>query len=200
VDPKHRGFHTGSEITLSDGSRTRVGALTIGGKHIDANLARQGVSFQDVNRHRDDANTVFAMVRAWETPYGLAISGVVMPGVDRDTLMRAMTLAPSVELWPAGRGRTLVGVHLVPTPAWPVAASAGGDAQTLTAQEHIHVIDPEGGFCAECGDDFEGEPTEDAAPSMDEVMSSLKRIEKAVAMLAEDLLTDVPLPEDSPAE
>jgi hypothetical protein len=200
VDPKHRGFHTGQSITLSDGSTVRVGALTIGGKHIDASLARQGVSFQDVNRHRDDANTVFAMVRAWETPHGLAISGVVMPGVDRDTLMRAMTLAPSVELWPAGRGRTLVGVHLVPTPAWPVAASAGGDVQTLTTQDHIHVIDPEGGFCAECGDDFEDEPTEEKPPSMSEVMESLKRIEKAVALLAEEVLTDVPLPEDSPEE
>jgi hypothetical protein len=143
---------------------------------------------------------VFAMVRAWETPHGLAISGVVMPGVDRDTLMRAMTLAPSVELWPAGRGRTLVGVHLVPTPAWPVAASAGGDVQTLTTQDHIHVIDPEGGFCAECGDDFEDEPTEEKPPSMSEVMESLKRIEKAVALLAEEVLTDVPLPEDSPEE
>ena len=203
VDPKHRGFHTGSEITLSDGSKIRVGALTIGGKHIDANLARQGVDFREANRHRDDANTVFAMVRAWETPYGLAISGVVMPGVDQPTLMRALTLAPSVELWPAGRGRTLVGVHLVPTPAWPVAASAGGDVQMLTTQEHIHVINPEGGFCAECGDHFEGEeaPPEEGAPAdLEEVMASLKRIEKAVAMLAEDLLTDVPLPEDDGGE
>lgn len=203
VDPKHRGFHTGSEITLSDGSKIRVGALTIGGKHIDANLARQGVDFREANRHRDDANTVFAMVRAWETPYGLAISGVVMPGVDQPTLMRALTLAPSVELWPAGRGRTLVGVHLVPTPAWPVAASAGGDVQMLTTPDHVHVINPEGGFCAECGDHFEGEdgpPEEDAPAGLEEVMASLKRIEKAVAMLAEDLLTDVPLPEDDGGE
>lgn len=202
VDPKHRGFHTGSEITLSDGSKVRVGALTIGGKHVDASLARQGVDFREVNRHRDDANTVFAMVRAWETNFGLAISGVVMPGVDRATLMRALTLAPSVELWPAGRGRTLVGVHLVPTPAWPVAASAGGDSMTVTNPEHVHVINPEGGFCAECGDDFEEEmpPEEDAPAGLEEVMASLKRIESAVALLAEEVLTDVPLPEDSPGE
>jgi len=200
VDRKHRGFHTGQEITLSDGSKVRVGALTIGGRHVDANLARQGVNFRDVNRHRDDANTVFAMVRAWETPYGLAISGVVMPGVDRDTLMRAMALAPSVELWPAGRGRTLVGIHLVPTPAWPVAASAGGDAQTLTTQDHLHVINPEGGFCAECGEHFEDEPPTEETGGMDKVLASLERIEKAVALMAEEVLTDVPLPEDSPEE
>lgn len=201
VDPQHKGFHTGQQITLSDGSTVRVGALTIGGKHIDPALARQGVTFRDVNRHRDDANTVFAMVRAWETPHGLAISGVVMPGVDRDTLMRAMTLAPSVELWPAGRGRTLVGIHLVPTPAWPVAASAGGDAQTLTVQEHLHVRDPEGGFCAECGDEFEDEGTSGPElTGLDEIRASLKRIEKAMALLAEDALTNVPIPEDSPEE
>lgn len=202
VDPQHRGFHTGQAITLSDGKTIRVGALTIGGKHIDSSLARKGVSFQDVNRHRDDANTVFAMVRAWETPFGLAISGIVMPGMDQATLMRAMSLAPSVELWPAGRGRTLVGIHLVPTPAWPVAASAGGDAETLTHQEHVHVINPEGGFCAECGDDLEGEgpPAEDKSASLDDVMKSLERIEKAVALLAEEVLTDVPLPEEEPEE
>lgn len=200
VDPKHRGFHTGAEITLSDGSRVRVGALTIGGKHIDANLARQGVSFRDVNRHRDDANTVFAMVRAWETPFGLAISGVVMPGVDRDTLMRAMTLAPSVELWPAGRGRTLVGVHLVPTPAWPVAASAGGDAQTLTTPDHVHVINPEGGFCTECGEDFEIEEEPLPGDRLAVVEASLKRIEGALALLAAEALTNVPLPEGSDGE
>jgi len=205
VDQKHRGFHTGQEITLSDGSKVRVGALTIGGKHVDANLARQGVNFREVNRHRDDANTVFAMVRAWETNFGLAISGVVMPGVDRDTLMRALTLAPSVELWPSGRGRTLVGIHLVPTPAWPVAASAG-DTQTLTQPEHVHVINPEGGFCADCGEHFEDgfppekdKPEEDPA-TLEEIMASLKRIEKAIALVAEEALTDVPLPEDSPKE
>ena len=204
VDPKHRGFHTGQEITLSNGSKVRVGALTICGRHVDTNLARQGVDFREVNRHRDDANSVFAMVRAWETTFGLAISGVVMPGVDRDTLMRAMALAPSVELWPAGRGRTLVGIHLVPTPAWPVAASAGtDDTQILTTHDHVHVINPEGGFCEECGDDYEdGFPPKDDEPKDDlsKVMKSLERIEKALALLAEEVLTDVPLPEDSPKE
>ncbi len=200
VDKQHRGFHTGQEITLSDGSKVRVGALTMRGRHIDPALARQGVSFADANRHRDDANTVFAMVRAWEGPHGLAISGVVMPGVDRDDLLRAMTLAPSVELWPSGRGRTLVGIHLVPTPAWPVAASAG-DTYSLTNPEHIHVIDPEGGYCSECGEDHvhsSGSGFEaDSGDRLAAVESSLKRIEGALALLAQEALTDVPLPEDT---
>jgi len=207
VDPQHRGFHTGQNITLSDGKTIRVGALTMGGRHIDATLARQGVDFREASRHRDDANTVFAMVRAWETPFGLAISGVVMPDVDQADLMRAMTLAPSVELWPAGRGRTLVGVHLVPTPAWPVAASAGGDSQVLTGPEHVHVLNPEGGFCAECGEHSEHDEIFTATLESDgydermtAVEASLKRIEGALALLAAEALTNVPLPEDSPGE
>ena len=202
VDSEHKGFHTGQALTLSDGSTVRVGALTLGGKHVDARLARQGVDFRQVNNHRDDANTIFAMVRAWETPFGLAVSGVVMPGVDRDALFRAAASSPSVELWPAGRGRTLVGIHLVPTPAWPVAASAGGDAEVLTAQEHVHVINPEGGFCAECGEhDLEEMPEETPdGDRLSAIEESLSRIEKAVALLAEEVLTDVPLPEDSPQE
>lgn len=204
VDPQHKGFHTGQSITLSDGSSVRVGALTIGGKHIDAGLARQGVNFAEVNRHRDDANTVFAMVRAWETPFGLAVSGVVMPGVDRDTLFRAAASSPSVELWPAGRGRTLVGIHLVPTPAWPVAASAGGDSTVLTPQDHLHVVNPEGGFCAECGDDVPVLEIDEVDSTLDgrltSLEASLKRIESALALLAADALTNVPMPEDSSIE
>ena len=201
IDPQHRGFHTGQNLTLDDGSTVRVGALTIGGKHIDANLARQGVDFKDVGRHRDDANTIFAMVRAWETPHGLAVSGVVMPSVDRDTLFRAAASSPSVELWPSGRGRTLVGIHLVPTPAWPVAASAGGDSQILTGPEHVHVLSPEGGFCAECGDEPSHEiegvllESEFSDERMTALEASLSRIEKTLAVLALGAMTDVPLPD-----
>jgi hypothetical protein len=199
VDRSHRGFHTGQQISLSDGTTIRVGALTIGGKHLDPSLARQGVDFREVNRHRDDANTVFAMVRAWEDAFGLAVSGVVMPGVDRDTLFRAAASSPSVELWPSGRGRTLVGIHLVPTPAWPVAASAG-DSQSITFSEQVTVVDPEGGFCSECGDEHtvEGTVVSDAEWRSG-IESSLKRIESALAVLASDALTDVPLPEDLPS-
>lgn len=205
VDPTHKGFHTGQILPLSDGTTVRVGALTLGGRHIDANLSRQGVGLKDVGRHRDDANTVFAMVRAWETAFGLAVSGVVMPSADRDDLFRAAASSPSVELWPSGRGRTLVGIHLVPTPAWPVAASAGG-AERLTTPDHVHVADPEGGFCAECGDAYEGEPPlPDEKPGegkpeekdrLGGIEASLKRIESALALLAEEALTDVPLPEE----
>ena len=190
VDKTHKGFHTGQVVKLSDGSSVRVGALTLGGKHIDASLARQGVDFREVNRHRDDANTIFAMVCAWEDTFGLAISGVLMPGVGRDELFRAMASSPSVELWPNGAGRTLVGIHLVPTPAWPVAASAGGDTNVLTSQDHVHVMSPEGGYCADCGDNLESETPDN--DRLSRVEASLDRIEKTLAVLALDALTMIP--------
>lgn len=187
VDPQHRGFHTGSPVTLSDGSVIRVGALTLGGRHIDTGLARQGISWSEVNRHRDDANKILALIHVWEDRYGLAVSGVVLPGVSRDDLLRAKASAPSVEIWPKGSGRTLVGIHLVPTPAWPVAASAGS-AEYQTMATSVEVL----------GD--LSEPEDDDRPDdnrLDRVEASLTRIETALALLANELVTlpDAPVNE-----
>lgn len=175
VDPAHSGFHTGAAVQLDNGTSIRVGALTLGGSHINPALARQGVQAGEVNSHRDNANTVFAMVRARDDAFGLVVSGIVMPDVSRAQIMRAQSCAPSVELWPSGSGRTLVGAHLVPTPAWPVAASLGSSIE-LASSDSI-VVEPE---------DF----ADHAA-----VMASLGRIEAALAILALDALTDVPEPD-----
>jgi hypothetical protein len=179
VDKSLRHFHTGAAITLDNGKTIRVGALTAGDLHLDTAHARRGVTARDANRHREDANKVLAMVRAYDTPHGLDISGVVLPGVTDDELMAAMACAPSVELWPEGRGRTLVGVHLVPTPAWPVVAAAGGSAMEFSSSQGISVE--------------MGEQVDDGY--IDAILASLSRLETAVGMLAADLIADVPLPE-----
>lgn len=90
-----------------------------------------------------------------------------------------------------------------------MAASAGGDSQVLTAPDHVHVINPEGGFCAECGD-HEAHEVEthgltqgdigDLLNEMSGFKKSLGRIESALALLAAEALTDVPVPSDSDAE
>jgi hypothetical protein len=68
-------------------------------------------------------------------------------------------------------------------------------------------LHPEGGYCSECEDYEDGFPPpkeEDDKPKtdvdLDKVMESLKRIEKAVALLAEEALTDVPDPDKKPEE
>lgn len=140
-DPQLKGFHTGTLLRLDDGADIRVGALTIGGGHIDASLARQGVSISQVSNHRDDANRVFALVRAWETRFGLMIAGAIPPDVSDADVARALACSPSVELWPDVSGRrTLIGIHLVGTPAWPVTASVGS-AEFATTHEPIQVED-----------------------------------------------------------
>jgi len=177
VDPMLREFHTGAPITLDNGKSIRVGALTMGGLHVDAKLSRQGVGIRELNRHREDSRNTLAMVHAWEDVHGLAVSGVVPPDVTPSDLMRALACAPSVELWPSGRGRTTVGIHLVPTPAWPVVASVG-EAMEMASTQSVEV------------DDLEAEPeVEDLfgtliqSLSADDLLSSLKRIEGALALL-----------------
>ena len=126
VDPAHKNFHTGFSVQLDDGNTIRLGALTLGGAHLEAALARQGVKAKDVSTHRDNANRVFAVVRAWEAPgVGLMVRGIVPPDVTHADITRALACSPSIEFWPEGRARTLVGLHLVPTPALPVLAAVG---------------------------------------------------------------------------
>lgn len=186
VDRKLGHFHTGMEIALDDGSALRPGALTSGGLHVDTSLSTKGVSAREVNRHREDTNQILALVHAWDTPFGLAINGVVAANVDEHRLLQALAGAPSVEMWPAGRGRTLVGIHVVPTPAWPVVASAGGSAIEFIGTQPIEF---------EEGDEvLSGEIAEfDLSP----ITESLVRIEKALAMLVNDRITDdIPEPDD----
>lgn len=136
-DPKMRHFHTGSLVGLDNGETIRVGALTMNGGHLNPALAEQGVGASQVGNHRDSANKVLALVRAFPTKFGLWIAGVVPPDVTESDVIRALGCSPSVELWPIGGGkRTLVGLHMVPTPAWPVMASAGS-ATIATTTERV---------------------------------------------------------------
>lgn len=182
VDPQLRGFHTGFAIPLDDGTSIRPGALTFEGAHIDTRLARRGVKASDLANHRDDANRVLGTVRAWPDAFGLAVSGVVPSDITNDDLIRAFACSPSVELWPSGRGRTLVGVHIVPTPAWPVAASAG-EVQEMTGTEPIVVEDIE-----ELQQAGETPVLVTQVFSDSEVGVRLGRIEKALALLVSDKL------------
>lgn len=131
-DKSHRHFHTGTLLRLDDGSDIRVGALTIGGAHLDGALARQGVTAKDTSNYRDNANRIFALVRVWESRFGLMMTGVIPPDVTEGDIARALACSPSIEFWPENGGRTLVGLHLVPTPGLPVLASSGSAQHFVT--------------------------------------------------------------------
>lgn len=186
VDKELSNFHTGFEVALDDGTVVRPGAITSGGLHVDTGLAKQGVSARDVNRHREDSNKVLALVRGWDTPYGLAVTGMLAANVTEEQLLQAMAGSPSVELWPAGRGRTLVGIHVVPTPAWPVVASAGSSLEFASSQT-IEIVDPPLSTALVAS----VEPFD-----LTEMYDSLKRIEMALGLLVSNNIADgIPEPE-----
>ena len=141
MDAQHRHFHTGTLIGLDNGQDIRVGALTHGGAHLDPVLARQGVKASKVASYREDANRVFALVRVWETRFGLMMAGVIPPDVSNGDVTRALACSPSVEFWPERGKRTLVGLHLVPTPALPVMASMG-EAEIVVTDERFEIEEP----------------------------------------------------------
>lgn len=124
VDPTMAGFHTGSPIPLDDGTTVRPGPVTFGGLHADTSMSR------DQRRaHHEAGSTVVALVKAFEDHKGrLAVAGTLVDGLDPGTVDRLRGCAPSYERWPEGPGLTLLGLHMVPAPAHPVAtaAAAGG--------------------------------------------------------------------------
>lgn len=119
-DPELRNFLTAT-ATLDDGEVIRVGALTCAGLHADPRMTRE-----QQRAHHENSSTVWARVTAWNDSRGrLCVSGSVVPGLDDQTLAQVAGLPVSVELWPCvgTPGVTLVGMHSVVSPAWPVAAS-----------------------------------------------------------------------------
>lgn len=205
ADAQHSGFHTGAAVTLDNGETIRVGSLTLGGAHIDTKLAKQGFGVYDAGTHRDNANRTIAMVRAWEDSHGLAFSGVLMPDASSADLLRAQASAPSVELWPTGRGnqRTLIGIHLVPTPAWPVTASVGSAEHQMGITEGVVVeaLSDEESAAELTAEPVIAEFEEGAvlatAEQVQELLASNERIEKALAIIIDAIdPDDIPNPDD----
>jgi len=117
-DRDMRNFHTGTAV-LDNGETIRVGALTCAGMHA---AARGPV--EDQRRHHEDSTTVWAKVRAWNDNKGrLCVAGTAMTDLPPAKLQQTAGLPLSPELWPVPgvSGLTLVGLHSVVSPAWPVA-------------------------------------------------------------------------------
>lgn len=142
ADPQLRRFNSGMPRRLSDGTTVRLGALTMFGLHAStASMMKPGVTSTDLAKY-EDGREIFAAVRGYDDPAGMLVAGIVMPDVTDAQLQRAMTMGASVEMSPTRHGRNVVGAHLVPTQAWPVAASGAamtGPEPMILGEE----IDPE---------------------------------------------------------
>lgn len=135
------GFHIGSPVELDDGSEIRTGPMTFGGLHLDRRLtlaeARRA-------RHEDSSNVV-ARVIAWpDPPYGIAVTGSLVPGLPERTVAQMESAGWSVEMWrsPQSGLYELLSVHSVPTPASPIAASAdcGCDGSCTSTDERTDLM------------------------------------------------------------
>lgn len=200
ADPQMRRFNSGMPRKLDDGSTIRLGALTMFGLHASTeSMMRPGVTSTELAKY-EDGRTIFAAVRGYDDPSGMLVAGIVMPDVSDAELQRALTMGSSVEMAPTRTGRNVVGAHLVPTQAWPVAA--GGHA--MTGPEPIQLAaepepDPEPQVL-NITQVIEG-GGEELAAFLSGVQESLARVETALALVAGKVLDfpDLPdLPEDVP--
>jgi len=195
-DPKLSHFHTGTLLRLDNGKDIRVGAVTFGGHHLDPALAKEGVKIDQANNYRDNASTVFALVRAWPTRFGLMIAGVVPPDVSEAQVTRALACAPSVELWPRnGDGkRTLMGIHIVPRPAWPVMASVG--STTVAVSDEAITLEAE--IEEETGEPNDGMPVLEAfdLSEITDAIALLSAKLDALSETASTILALTPIPDD----
>lgn len=139
ADPQLKRFNSGMPRMLSDGTTMRLGALTMFGLHASTeSMTRPGVTSTELARY-EDGRTIFAAVRGYDSPDGMLIAGIVMPDITDAELQRALTMGASVEMAPTRLGRNVIGAHLVPTAAWPVAASGAA----MTGPEPIVVAEPD---------------------------------------------------------
>jgi len=134
-----QGGQTSSPLRLDDGTEIRTLPLTMRGGHPDTNMTAA-----EAKAHHDDTATVVADVIAWRSPAGVAVSGSLRSNLATDDLREMLGAAPSIEIWPTERGRVLLGIQLVPTPAWPVAACAGDVA--ILESGHIEADTGPGGL------------------------------------------------------
>jgi hypothetical protein len=136
----HHGLDDGQGIVLADGSRLRVGALTLAGGHADLRA-----SAREAKAHYDESRSVVAFLRAgWDDKNNLPyIAGSVLPNVPEDKMQILRGLGQSgdwrepdgsdwraQEVWRTVDGKpTLIAATVVPVDGFPKmrrALAAGG--------------------------------------------------------------------------
>lgn len=158
----HHGADDGQGIVLADGSRLRVGALTLAGGHADLRA-----SAREAKAHYDESDSVVAFLRAgWDEKNNLPwIAGSLLPNVPENKLQIVRALGQSgdwrepdgsdwraQEVWRTIDGKpTLIAATVVPVEGFPKlsrALAAGGfieveivdTALALTAAGEMAVI------------------------------------------------------------
>lgn len=108
-------FHTSPAVRLDDGTRLAVGRLTVGTGH-----APDTVSGAAAMAHYDNTGSCYALVRAYETPVGIEISGVAAPWATAEQIEMGLAAPLSGDWRDFGQGLDLIAALAVNTPGFAV--------------------------------------------------------------------------------
>lgn len=126
-------FHTGGSVDLDNGTRLRVGHLTVGTGHAGA----RGVTPTEAAAHYDNTGTAAADVRIGEDEWGIWFAGAIRPGVSDEDIWALELSALSGDWRRIDGSLELVAALAVNVPGFPipdvVSASAGGECVALVA-------------------------------------------------------------------
>lgn len=108
-------FHTSPAVRLDDGTRLPVGRLTVGTGH-----APDTISGAAAMAHYDNTGTCYALVRAYETPVGIEISGMAAPWATAEQIEMGLAAPLSGDWRDFGQGLDLIAALAVNTPGFAV--------------------------------------------------------------------------------
>ena len=121
-------FKRGQHVITADGSKVRVGTLTVDAGH--ANLSSDPGSAM---AHYDNIATAAADVNAGEDEYGIWIAGAIRPTATPEQIAALRASSISGDWRGLGGSLELVAALAVPVPGFPHAVVAGGAEEALVA-------------------------------------------------------------------
>ena len=120
-------FHQGA-VMLDTGDTLRVGKLTVHAGH-----AKPTLGLRAATAHYDNSALAAAAVRAYEDAWGIAVSGIVIPGTP-DEVVEELRLSPLSGDWRAYNGNLeLIAALGVNVPGFPIVGSKDGQQVSLVA-------------------------------------------------------------------
>lgn len=128
-------FHTGGHVPLDNGTRIRVGHLTVGTGH----APDRGVTAMEAAAHYDNTGAAVADVRVGEDEHGIWFAGAIRPDADDWAIwaLEVSALSGDWRRFGPGGSLELVAALAVNVPGFPVPETrlvrASGECTTLIA-------------------------------------------------------------------
>lgn len=117
-------FLTSPSVALDNGTRQRVGRLTVGTGH-----APDTLSGPVAMAHYDNTGTCFALVNVGEDAHGIWVSGVAAPWATAEQIEMGLAAPLSGDWRDFGQGLDLIAALAVNTPGFAVRGRDGADGR-----------------------------------------------------------------------